>query len=979
MHLFDQERLLDESITCVKQCALQMERCLDKGDLVGAIHHCADMLREMRTSALSPKSYYELYIVVTEKLRLLESTLIEEHKNGKKLSNLYETIQYVANIIPRLYLLITVGVYHIKCAELSRREIIRDLVEMCSGVQHPVRGLFLRSYLLHALRTELLPVNEDPEPKQDLLKTEDANTSDVTATSPDPEKKSADMSSAHTDSQGTISDSIRFLLLNFSEMNKLWVRMQHQGHSRDRERREQERRELRLLVGTNLNRLSQLEGIDVIRYQTQVLPPIIEQLIVCRDVIAQEYLMDVIIQVFPDEFHLSTLRTLLATCNQLQPGVRLRQIICSLVERLSQFALNELSSGRSVIVPEAVTTNCTQVPPDQDSVPGEQSVPESESNLDSETALFTLFFDGLCDLIEARIRLSRMGSETQIPSGRHALINLATLHGLPPEDIPAMFSSLVYLAMVLYPKQSPSLVDICLKATADSLEQLGISLVAPASPLSKELLNLLHLPLGGSPFHMSTNTGHSGGNAPSSAAFEAMGELRTVLGMSGFRRLVTLLDPKTTKCRLACNLLAGTLERDQRQRQAKKFLHTKTPISSEMHEVWSDNSCRLTSEADLDGLFDLISGLLSPSSNMFDDPDEFAEVQSLIAGVLHLIGPLPRTEDPGLCYSLFCKAQSTLAQAGPRIIRFNFPALVFEGLQLIRAYSELEDKQGDWDDAVHKVVSFVHRCITCLVAADAPEIALRLFLQASLVIDRVEFSKRESMTYEFVSQALTLYEEGVSEARAQIDSMSLITSTLCQLRCFTDDNRNTLRTQCSRAAAHLLRKHDQSRAVAASAHLFWPLPILMRQNVKPSVMVSLTEKPVKTETVRECLEQLSESDLKVLRDGKAALACLDRAARLAQDCMDATVKAQLFMNILNHAISLRLQNCLEVTDDRINNLIETVKALIDELNPTTAAAEEIVRHLENTISFVHHCQTVPDPSNSPADHVTELFSSVNLS
>lgn len=62
-------------------------------------------------------------------------------------------------------------------------------------------------------------------------------------------------------------DSVDFIHLNFAEMNKLWVRMQHQGHSRDRERREQERRELRILVGTNLVRLSQLECIDIERFK----------------------------------------------------------------------------------------------------------------------------------------------------------------------------------------------------------------------------------------------------------------------------------------------------------------------------------------------------------------------------------------------------------------------------------------------------------------------------------------------------------------------------------------------------------------------------------------------------------------------------------------------------------------------------------------------------------------------------------------
>jgi len=60
-----------------------------------------------------------------------------------------------------------------------------------------------------------------------------------------------------------VRDSIDFIHLNFAEMNKLWVRMQHQGHTRDREKREQERRELRILVGTNLVRLSQLEAVNI--------------------------------------------------------------------------------------------------------------------------------------------------------------------------------------------------------------------------------------------------------------------------------------------------------------------------------------------------------------------------------------------------------------------------------------------------------------------------------------------------------------------------------------------------------------------------------------------------------------------------------------------------------------------------------------------------------------------------------------------
>jgi len=58
-----------------------------------------------------------------------------------------------------------------------------------------------------------------------------------------------------------------------------------------------ERRDLRILVGTNLVRLSQLDGVDLQMYQSNILPAILEQVVNCKDVIAQEYLMEVVIQV----------------------------------------------------------------------------------------------------------------------------------------------------------------------------------------------------------------------------------------------------------------------------------------------------------------------------------------------------------------------------------------------------------------------------------------------------------------------------------------------------------------------------------------------------------------------------------------------------------------------------------------------------------------------------------------------------------
>jgi len=247
-------------------------------------------------------------MAIFDSLRHLTTYLNDAHNSGKHhLADLYELVQYAGNIIPRLYLMITVGSVYMSQKDAPVKEIMKDMMEMSRGVQHPTRGLFLRHYLSGMTR-DSLPVGNDNGP------------------------------------QGNLEDSISFILTNFIEMNKLWVRLQHQGHSRDREKREMERKELRILVGTNLVRLSQLEGVDLQMYQKTILQAILEQVINCKDVIAQEYLMEVIIQVFHDDFHLRTLGLYLSATAQLHPKVNVKQIVIALIDRLAAYAAREADS-----------------------------------------------------------------------------------------------------------------------------------------------------------------------------------------------------------------------------------------------------------------------------------------------------------------------------------------------------------------------------------------------------------------------------------------------------------------------------------------------------------------------------------------------------------------------------------------------------------------------------------------------------------
>lgn len=81
------------------------------------------------------KNSFVLDMAITDELRHLELFLLDEFQKGRKVADLYELVQYAGNIVPRLYLLITVGLVYIKTNPLLKRDVLKDLVEMCRGKQ----------------------------------------------------------------------------------------------------------------------------------------------------------------------------------------------------------------------------------------------------------------------------------------------------------------------------------------------------------------------------------------------------------------------------------------------------------------------------------------------------------------------------------------------------------------------------------------------------------------------------------------------------------------------------------------------------------------------------------------------------------------------------------------------------------------------------------------------------------------------------
>lgn len=372
---------------------------------------------------------------VFDALRHLSGYLRDSHPTNH-LADLYELVQYAGNIVPRLYLMITVGTVYMGIEDAPVKEIMKDMMEMSRGVQHPIRGLFLRYYLTGQARDSL--------------------------------------PSGHGDGpEGNLQDSISFVLTNFVEMNKLWVRLQHQGHSREREQRTRERQELQLLVGSNLVRLSQL--VDLESYKSVILQPLLEQVVQCRDVLAQEYLLEVVTQVFPDEYHLHTLDQFLSATARLNPHVNVKAIVIGLMDRLSAYAAREAeaeadapedrekaesdatarllenlrlaSETKSTAdeEPDATNQNGHAVEHDQDKSGEDQAAADEipKTAVDAAQAAQTNGHVKKSRGIPDNVRLFEVFHEQ--------VIHLVSMQRLPIQDITALLVSLINLALNVYP------------------------------------------------------------------------------------------------------------------------------------------------------------------------------------------------------------------------------------------------------------------------------------------------------------------------------------------------------------------------------------------------------------------------------------------------------------------------------------------------------------------------------------------------
>ncbi|KAG2696496.1 hypothetical protein I3843_07G059800 [Carya illinoinensis] len=692
-----------------------------------------------------------------DELRKLEMFFKEEARRGCSIIDLYELVQHAGNILPRLYLLCTVGSVYIKSKEAPAKDVLKDLVEMCRGIQHPVRGLFLRSYLSQVSRDKLPDIGSEYEGDAD-----------------------------------TVIDAVEFVLQNFTEMNKLWVRMQHQGPAREKEKREKERSELRDLVGKNLHVLSQIEGVDLDMYKDTVLPRVLEQVVNCKDELAQHYLMDCIIQVFPDEYHLQTLDVLLSACPQLQPSVDIKTVLSQLMERLSNYA-----ASSAEVLPEFL-----------------------------QVEAFSKLSNAIGKVIEAHVDMPTIGVVT-------------------------LYSSLLTFTLHVHPDRL-DYADLVLGACVKKLSGKG---KIEDSKATKQIVALLSAPL------------------------EKYNDIVTALKLSNYPRVMEYLDTETNK------VMATVI----------------------IQSIMKNKTC-IETEDKVEALFELVKGLIKDlEGNHQDeiDEDDFKEEQNSFARLIQML----YNEDPEEMFKIICTVRKHILTGGPKRLPFTIPSLIFSCLKLVRQLQGQDENPfgNETSTTPKKIFQLLNQTIEALSSVPAPELSLRLYLQCAEAANDCDL---EPVAYEFFTQAYILYEEEISDSKAQVTAIHLIIGTLQRMHVFGVENRDTLTHKATGYSAKLLKKSDQCRAVYACSHLFWV------------------------------------DDQENMKDGERVLLCLKRALRIANAAQQMANAARgntgsvtLFVEILNKYLYFFEKGNPQITVSTIQGLIEliTTEMQSDTTTPDPAA------------------------------------------
>ena len=261
---------------------------------------------------------------------------------------------------------------------------------------------------------------------------------------------------------------------------------------------------------------------------------------------------------------------------------------------------------------------------------------------------------------------------------------------------------------------------------------------------------------------------------------------------------------------------------------------TRRSVAGEVAKNLLRNRTPITSTENLGGVLEILKVLIKegmqqpsgypaiPAQRRNAETDETVEEQGWLARIVHLI----RGPDNDTQFKLLQMARNAFADGNERI-KYTTPALITISIKLARRYKQREHYEDNWQTQSSALYKFMLKSISNLYTRvnGAAELCLRLFISCGQIADQTGF---EEVAYEFFAQAFTIYEEAISDSRAQFQAVCIFAGALHQTRGFGKENYDTLITKCALHGSKLLKKPDQCRAVYLASHLWWATDIRAR-------------------------------------------------------------------------------------------------------------------------------------------------------
>jgi len=735
----EQDRILTKSLKKIKEQTYFINNNINKNNLRQCLKETYILLSELRTNSLTPRKYYHLYISAFDVMLNIKNYMAEEIGRGRRLIDLYDNVQQAKHVIPRLYLMITAGSIYMEKVPRSVHVILFDMLGIVKQAQNPIKGLFIRNYLLKMTKDKL-----------------------------------PDKDNVYVREGGTFEDTLKFLLQNLEEMNRLWIRLLIGVNGQAKVERQKEREELKILVGESISKLSSLESLTQEIYEQQILPKLLKIIIDSKDVLSQQYLMECIIHSFPNSYNIKCMEMILDTMTQLVEGVDISVLFMELMGKIGKYFGENIKKNDNAI-----------------------NDYELYDILESAQKIYPVLLNNFEIIINANIKGDNIKGKDKEKNTKGNISNMSLIKLLD------LISSFMNFSIQSCPEEQKFMaVEKILSYTVQIVNRFYITYSVDKKDLreeeKKKITEILLAPLEGN---------------------------ISIFSINDYYKLMEYLDYKRKK-NIGINLINKlnnydsfkNLDSIDKLQQLIKFIQPLLSDSKNKNEQVEDDVIEKEQNIVCKILFIVNSS----------EPEIMYEIYNQFKNIFSYGGPRRRKYTlPTLVNAIisFCH-KITICYANRENKLPDFLKVNEKKLKNLVNYMELGKISNDEDfiKLMLNIYKLLNEAII-LVAQEIPELALKLYSSAATQVNEifVEPEKFIDICLNYLNSALAILDEGKYSQNIKVELIEDICSNLMKCSILSNELKEEIIQKLIKSSENIPKREDQFRVMLIISQLYYTI------------------------------------------------------------------------------------------------------------------------------------------------------------